>query len=71
MKIRPVGAELFHADGQTENDKSLFAICELTSKRTWTVAALIDKRFLYVINTGIVFGSLLQQNGAGLLRNKA
>jgi len=26
MKIRPVGAELFHADGQTEMTKLLIAI---------------------------------------------
>ena len=56
MKIRPVEAELFHADGQTDrqtgrNWQSLFAILRTHLK--------IHNRFLSVISFSFVIGSAL------------
>jgi len=31
MKIHPVGAELFHADGQTDLEKPLIALCNFAN----------------------------------------
>ena len=40
MKIRPVGAELLHADGQTDKTKQMVGLCNFANTLTHQTAEI-------------------------------
>ena len=60
MKIRPVGAELFHADGQTDMTKLMVAFCNFAkSSKTGSTTKLLRHINKYgTVHREIAFSSL-------------